>query len=110
MSVEETQCRGIGLCVRVCQTLSVLPGVLEALATRPKDKIIWRCDTNKYGDLLQKVAELGGLQNMQVHPYRLRQGRASYDALARRRKIDEIKCRGRWWAKASGATKRLDGG
>ena len=62
---------------------------------------VWSFDYRKFSSLFKHVAELAGLGQANLHPYMMRHGGASDDALRQTRSIEAIKRRGRWAADTS---------
>ena len=58
-------------------------------------------DYRKYSELFHICAEMSGVVTLKCHPYSIRHGGASRDALLRTRTLAQIKARGRWRADAS---------
>ena len=85
------------------------PGALQALrrlltaalARSPTGGSLWPFDLKQFESLWQRVVELSGVARLAPHLYSLRHGGASFDMLTKRRKLAEIKDRGRWRADAS---------
>ena len=82
-----------------------IPGLFTALsqqkARRHGATTLWSIGFQRYGELFKKYSAASGVSCLQPHPYSVRHGGASDDALRRRRTMLEIKMRGRWAADAS---------
>ncbi|CAK0874830.1 unnamed protein product, partial [Prorocentrum cordatum] len=70
----------------------------ECLGLRNK---VWSFDYRKFSNLFKRVCEVAGLGKAKLHPYMMRHGGASDDALRQTRSLEAIKRRGRWAADTS---------
>ena len=70
-------------------------------AKRPEQEPVWPFDHKRFNQLFIKFSEMSGVDIVTPHPYSLRHGGASHDALHQRRPLQEIKSRGRWMADES---------
>jgi len=75
--------------------------LLDGLRARPSGQPLWPFNGTQYQVLLERCAELAGLQHMGVHAYGLRHGGASWDTYTKARSLAEVKARGRWLADTS---------
>ena len=73
----------------------------SALKKRSGRDLVWSFDYRKFSSLFKRVAELAGLGQAHLHPYMMRHGGASDDALRLTRSLEAIKRRGRWAADTS---------
>ena len=74
---------------------------LPGLRGRPKEEMLWARSQKEYSTAFAKWAEVSGVHVLAAHPYSARHGGASWDALLKRRSLQEIQARGRWRAEQS---------
>ena len=77
-----------------------LPALGRGLAWARRGKTarmsMWPYNQQQYNALFVRFAEMSGVSCLAPHPYSLRHGGASFDALHKRRTLGEIRLRGRW--------------
>ena len=73
----------------------------STLKKRSGRDMVWSFDYRKFSSLFKRVSELAGLGQANLHPYMMRHGGASDDALRQTRSMEAIKRRGRWAADTS---------
>ena len=82
-----------------------LPALNRALKCRKerllKDDPLWPFEHKEFNKLFVRYSEHSGVHLLSPHPYSVRHGGASHDALHQRRPLMEIKARGRWAADES---------
>ena len=74
---------------------------LRALKAKDRGCRLWSFDYKTYSDLFTTMCEAAGVSCLSPHPYSLRHGGASLDALMKRRDTGGIKKQGRWHSDAS---------
>ena len=75
--------------------------LLQGLRNSPGVGPVWRFTYPEYLKSFHRFEELGGISVLRPHPYSLRHGGASHDALTSRRGMADIKKHGRWKSDAS---------
>ncbi|CAK0825587.1 unnamed protein product, partial [Prorocentrum cordatum] len=73
----------------------------STLKKRSGHENVWSFDYRKFSNLFKRVAGLVGMGQSNLHPYMMRHGGASDDALRQTRSMGAIRRRGRWAADAS---------
>ena len=79
---------------------SRLTSILDRIRKRPAD-LAFGLKYVTYLDLFRRASEISGVVKLQAHPYAIRHGGASHDALEGRRSLAAVKARGRWRADSS---------
>ena len=72
----------------------------KRLRLRPEASL-WSFPPELYRQMFEETVAMAGLLGLAPHPYSLRHGGASHDALHKKRDMIEIQKRGRWRAEAS---------
>lgn len=81
--------------------LAFLDPLLDSLSRRPRRLCVWNFDITYLTTVLKDCARDSSTDHLQPQLYSLRHGGASWDCLSRRRRLDEIKKRGRWRSDSS---------
>ena len=84
------------------KNIAGLRHALERLRTARRDEeLLWHTSQAEYSKKFKLYAEMSEVHVLGAHPYSVRHGGASFDALNAKRSLLEIQHRGRWLSEAS---------